>query len=129
MVGVYDSKFKCLKIWSNVNTNSSKKKIIINHNIRAVPRLSESPNMVSRKHIFCTHIISLSFRFEKSLPILFYIHYVHQRQMGKSKYTGRVRQGVQSTSCWRIREYLLIYIILYLPSAAWRTWHFSKATS
>lgn len=45
------------------------------------------------------------FRFAKSLSILFYIHYVHQGPMGKSKYTGRIRQRVQSASRRGIRKY------------------------
>lgn len=79
---------------------------------------SYSPTAVGKSKVryrgnayYCTKIFSFSFRFEKSLPILFYIHYVHQGQMGKSKYTGCIRQGVQSAPRRRIREYHL-YIIL-----------------
>ena len=44
----------------------------------------------------------LFFRVAESLPILLYIHNLHERTMGRGEDLGCVCPGVQSTSCGRI---------------------------
>lgn len=126
MLVEYGIKTKYLKIWFLGMLKIRKNKILFNHKIHVELWLQKNPKWYRGFAYYCTYIISFSFRFEKSLPILFYIHYVHQGQMGKSKYIGCVRQGVQSASRRRIREYLLIYYIILFTISGVENLKFSK---
>lgn len=50
------------------------------------------------------------FRITKSLSLLLHVHYVHQGQMGKSKYPRRICQRISSPSSRRICQLFAYYI-------------------